>query len=176
MYPKYNGDAKLYTKDNTLNNFIYSSNNDKTLYGSRSEVSNLNWRRGRHSYGEATATVVLGMFSLLIWVHDWSVHLLLIHYFLWLYLIIVLLKITLFPLTTSCPDLENEWTMRRTTFHHEIFDLMPVSCHSLLLGTFHSRSILSTRSTSPSLTWADYRGRVAMGTVRTTQGSHRTTP
>ena len=29
---------------------------------------------------------------------------------------------------------------------------------------------------SLALTWADHRGRVAMGTVRTTQGSHRTTP
>ena len=47
---------------------------------------------------------------------------------------------------------------------------------SLLLGTYHSRSILSTSSPSLSLTWADHRGSVAMGTVRTTQGSHRTTP
>ena len=52
----------------------------------------------------------------------------------------------------------------------------PVFPHSLLLGTFHSRSILSTNSPSLSLTWAGHRGRVAMGTVRTTQGSHRATP
>ena len=52
----------------------------------------------------------------------------------------------------------------------------PVFPHSLLLGTFHSRSILSTNSPSLSLTWAGHRGRVAMGTVRTTQGSYRATP
>ena len=57
-----------------------------------------------------------------------------------------------------------------------IWLLMPVSCHSLLYRTFHSRSILNTGTPSPSLTWADHRGRVAMGTVRTPQGSHRTTP
>ena len=52
----------------------------------------------------------------------------------------------------------------------------PVFPHFLLFRTFHSRSILSTNSPSLSLTWTDHRGRVVMGTVRTTQGSHRASP
>lgn len=83
---KYNGDAMLYTKENILHNFIHSSKNDKTFYGSRSWEGSFSWRGGRQSHGEGTVTVMLGMFSLLIWVYVWSLHLLLLHYFLWLYL------------------------------------------------------------------------------------------
>ena len=89
--------------------------------------------------------------------------------------IILLLKNTYFPfyfLSWLGKWMNNE----RTTFHHEISDFWCQFPVTLLYRTFHSRSILSTSSPSPSLTWADHRGRVSIRTVKTTQGSHRATP
>ena len=88
----------------------------------------------------------------------------------------MLLKSILFPFTL----LALAWKMKEQWedlyFTMKYLTLKSIFPHSLLLETFHSRSILSTSSPSPSLTWADHRGRVAIRTVKTTQGSHRATP
>ena len=70
-----------------------------------------------------------------------------------------------------------KWTMTKTIFHHAISNFWGQFSLSLCSwGRFTQGASLVPVSPSLSLTWADHRGRVSMGTVRNTQGSHRAIP
>ena len=107
---------------------------------------------------------------------DWGIYLFLIHRSPWLYLNSHVYLTNVFPLMLLAPDLKNEWITMEPEFHCETSNFW--SQFSLTLCSWEH--FTPWASWVPvallSLTWADHRGHVSMGTVRTTQGSDRVLP